>query len=248
MSDKPRCEPLGDTALLWTWSGGIGIETSRMVLDAYRALREDTDLVGAGMVDIVPAYNALAVHFEPAHVDLPALRERVEAVLRSVGTDATETGQGYVAPTSVSHAYVSGEPTARAHVTREYVAHEHGASPPIHRLPVVYDGQDLSRVADHAGMSPTEVISLHLNGTYTVAMIGFRPHFPYLIGMDERLATPRLATPRTRVPAGSVGIAGSQTGVYPEASPGGWNIIGRTDPALLRPIRPGDLVEFQEER
>lgn len=114
------------------------------------------------------------------------------------------------------------------------------------RLPVTYDGEDLVRVARHAGLSVRAVIKRHLLPDYTVAMIGFRPHFPYLIGLDETIATPRLESPRTRVAAGSVGIAGAQTGVYPEDSPGGWNIIGRTDPELLTPIRPGDTIIFEE--
>ena len=113
-------------------------------------------------------------------------------------------------------------------------------------LPIRYDGPDLARVAEHAGITPEEVIRLHAGGKYVVAMIGFLPHFPYLIGLPERLATPRLSSPRTRVPAGAVGIGGAQTGVYPVASPGGWNIIGTTDPDCLPALEPADQVRFEK--
>jgi inhibitor of KinA len=112
-------------------------------------------------------------------------------------------------------------------------------------IPVIYDGEDLARVAGHNGLLPAEVIRLHCAVSYAVAMIGFRPYFPYLIGLDPRLATPRLESPRTRVPAGSVGIGGLQTGIYPEESPGGWNLIGRMAPERLRVILPGDTIIFK---
>jgi inhibitor of KinA len=122
------------------------------------------------------------------------------------------------------------------------------------RLPVCYEephAPDLGDVARHAGITAAEVVAIHSAGTYLVYMLGFTPGFPYLGGMSERIATPRRKSPRTRIPAGSVGIAGSQTGVYPLASPGGWNIIGctpvplfdhtRQPPALLG---PGQYVRF----
>ena len=108
-------------------------------------------------------------------------------------------------------------------------------------LPVVYggeDGPDLEAVAQHAGLSTRQVIEIHSGTGYRVYMIGFAPGFPYLGGLDERIACPRLKTPRIRVPAGSVGIAESQTGVYPNASPGGWQIIGRTAMKLFDPVSP----------
>ena len=116
----------------------------------------------------------------------------------------------------------------------------------IHRLAVVYDGQDLARVASLTKLSKSETIQRHSQAQYTVAMIGFLPHFPYLIGLDPSLHVPRLETPRERVPEGSVAIGGEQTGVYPEASPGGWNLIGRMNPEHLQLLEPGDKVEFFE--
>ena len=106
----------------------------------------------------------------------------------------------------------------------------------IVEIPVVYggdDGPDLHFVADHAGITEDAVIELHSGTDYRVYMLGFSPGFPYLGGLDERIAAPRLKTPRVLVPAGSVGIAESQTGVYPNAGPGGWRIIGRTSVSLF---------------
>lgn len=113
-------------------------------------------------------------------------------------------------------------------------------------LPVRYDGEDLAAVAARADLSERELIELHTRPRYTVAMIGFLPHFPYLIGLDKRLATPRREDPRPRVPAGSVAIGGAQAGIYPRECPGGWNLIGTTDPRRLGFLRPGDTVLFRE--
>ncbi len=124
----------------------------------------------------------------------------------------------------------------------------------IYELPVAYGGahgEDLDDVAGHAGMMADEVISIHSGTDYRVYMLGFAPGFPYLGGMDERIATPRLASPRVRVPAGSVGIAETQTGVYPIASPGGWRLIGNTPVSLFDPsadppvpFLPGSFIRF----
>ena len=121
-------------------------------------------------------------------------------------------------------------------------------------IPVRYGGDqgpDLENVAGLTGLTTAEVIHLHSSAEYTVCFIGFLPGFPYLSGMDPRLAAPRLATPRQLVPAGSVGIAGSQTGIYPLDSPGGWQIIGRTPLTIFDPhreppvlLKAGDRVKF----
>ena len=119
-------------------------------------------------------------------------------------------------------------------------------------VPVCYGGaygEDLPVVARHAGLSEEEVIRLHSGRTYRIYMLGFLPGFPYLGGLDERLFTPRRETPRTRIPAGSVGIGGQQTGIYPMESPGGWQLIGRTPLCLFSPGRAlpyaaGDSIRF----
>lgn len=121
-------------------------------------------------------------------------------------------------------------------------------------IPVLYgnaSGPDLEPAATTLALSPSELIRLHSEREYTVYMMGFTPGFPYLGILNEKLALPRLSTPRTRVPAGSVAIAGSQTGIYPVDSPGGWHILGHTPLKLFDPtseipflFAPGDIVKF----
>ena len=129
--------------------------------------------------------------------------------------------------------------------------------PPVRepiQIPVVYGGgggPDLDAVAGFAGCSPAEVVERHASTTYRVYMLGFVPGFAYLGRVDRLIAAPRHRVPRERVPAGSVGIAGEQTGVYPVETPGGWQLIGRTNLRMFDPDRhpaslllPGDLVRF----
>lgn len=128
------------------------------------------------------------------------------------------------------------------------------SAPQAIHIPVLYGGDmgpDIGFVAQHAGVSEQEVISIHSGANYLVYMMGFSPGFAYLGGLDERLATPRLQSPRAEIPAGAVGIAEAQTGVYPVASPGGWQLIGRTPLKLFDPDREppallaaGDYARF----
>jgi inhibitor of KinA len=122
-------------------------------------------------------------------------------------------------------------------------------------VPVCYGGDlgpDLADVAAFAGCSEADVVSLHSGRDYRVYMVGFVPGFAYMAEVEARIAAPRRASPRTAVPAGSVAIAGGQTGVYPAVTPGGWNLIGRTalqpyDPDREQPFlfKPGDRVRFR---
>jgi inhibitor of KinA len=122
-------------------------------------------------------------------------------------------------------------------------------------IPVKFGGDygpDLDTAAALSGLAPDEFVSIFLEREYRVYMLGFLPGFPYMGEVDERIAVPRLASPRTRVPRGSVGIAGRQTGIYPLESPGGWQLIGRTDVKMFEPesdppvlLQPGDLVTFR---
>ena len=122
----------------------------------------------------------------------------------------------------------------------------------VYEIPVCYGGEygpDLQFVARHAGLRTDEVIRLHSAPSYLIYMMGFMPGFTYLGGLDERLHTPRLSAPRVRIPAGSVGIGGEQTGIYPMESPGGWQLIGRTPLCLFAPGRAlpyaaGDSIHF----
>ncbi|MEO7241401.1 MAG: 5-oxoprolinase subunit PxpB [Variovorax sp.] len=125
-------------------------------------------------------------------------------------------------------------------------------------IPVHYGGEagpDLAHVAAHTGLAIAEVVRRHAAGDYTVFMLGFLPGFAFMGGLAPELATPRRAEPRTQVPAGSVGIGGEQTGIYPMPSPGGWQLIGRTALSLFDAeaeaptlLRPGDSVRFVAER
>lgn len=124
----------------------------------------------------------------------------------------------------------------------------------IVELPTVYGGEygpDIEFVADHNNLTTKEVIEIHSSKDYLVYMLGFTPGFSYLGGMSEKIETPRLQTPRTKIPAGSTGIAGKQTGIYPIDSPGGWQLIGRTPVKLYNPLteppvllNAGDYVRF----
>jgi len=158
----------------------------------------------------------------------------------------------------------SGESLAAAVLARLADGHEPrgaGAGPArlpagrVVEVPVAYGGEhgpDLDDVAARTGLPADEVVRLHASADYRVAMVGFAPGFPYLVGLPAALAVPRLDVPRLRVPAGSVGIGGGQTGVYPLATPGGWRIIGRTPLAFFVPEREppvivaaGDVVRFR---
>lgn len=130
-------------------------------------------------------------------------------------------------------------------------AESHRFSPRLVELPVSYNGPDLARVSTHCRLDETEIIRRHSSAVYDVYFLGFSPGFAYLGGLDPCLATPRLANPRVQVPAGSVAIGGAQTAVYPQATPGGWNLIGHCPEILFdvgceNPCRlmPGDQVRF----
>jgi len=132
------------------------------------------------------------------------------------------------------------------------LADDHAPPEPVEiELAVTYDGPDLAEVAQLASLSPEEVVARHCAATYTAGFLGFTPGFAYLLGLDERLHVPRRAEPRTRVPGGTVAIAGVYSGVYPRESPGGWRLLGRTDAELFDASRKqpallaaGDRVRF----
>lgn len=121
----------------------------------------------------------------------------------------------------------------------------------LHRIPVIYDGPDLEAVSARLGLTPQRTAELHSGPIYRVFLVGFVPGWAYLGPLPEELALPRLEVPRKQVPAGSVAIAGRQTGIYPLTSPGGWHLIGRTSVRLFFPdrdppslFRTGDRVKF----
>jgi inhibitor of KinA len=170
-----------------------------------------------GIVEIVPAYASLLIHYDPTVLSEPVVIAWIERC-------ACRMDEGLL------------------------------AEPRLVEIPIFYggvNGPDLESLARAHELSVEEVIRLHSQAIYTVYMTGFTPGFPYLGGLPDLLVTPRLETPRSSVRAGSVGIAGSQTGIYPVESPGGWQIIGYTPTRLFDPFREppallsaGDQVRF----
>ncbi|MDR2550169.1 MAG: 5-oxoprolinase subunit PxpB [Desulfobulbus sp.] len=191
----------------------------------------------------------------------PAVNERVRrmaALIEAARHPAIEAVVPSYATLAIHYDPDLVEPAALGDLLRglEALAEEATVPPATTiEIPVCYGGEfgpDLATVAAHNRLAPDEAIRLHSRTVYRIYAIGFTPGFCYLGGLDPRLHTPRLATPRQRVPAGSLGIAGGQTGIYPLASPGGWQLIGRT-PLLLFdchrtppvPYRPGDAIRFR---
>jgi KipI family sensor histidine kinase inhibitor len=205
----------GDTMLLVEIAGHV---VDPLVNErAIRLAARLQDRLGARVRDIVPAYCAVGVHYDPLRTDLEALERVIREEARQVAVSAL-------------------------------------SDRPVVEVPVRYggdDGPDLDAVAEWANCTPAEVIERHAARTYRVFMLGFVPGFAYMGRVDSRIAAPRRRVPRERVPAGSVGIAGEQTGVYPIATPGGWQLIGRTDAVMFEGtrtppslVRPGDAVRF----
>ncbi|HET9819237.1 MAG TPA: 5-oxoprolinase subunit PxpB [Rhodanobacteraceae bacterium] len=232
-------ETLAEDALLLRFGDGIDATVNARVHEAARALRE---AALPGVADITPAYASLLLRFDPfARIDAEPGKpphEHLAEIVRAVLLDASAKTPG---------------PGFRR--DDEQKSDASGSSPRIIEIPVRYGseyGPDLVEVAAHAEISPGEVIEKHAAVEYSVAMLGFAPGFPYLLGLDPALHMPRRADPRTRVPAGSVGIGGAQTGIYPCELPGGWQLIGRTPRVLFDPRReppcllaPGDKVHFR---
>jgi len=208
---------------------------------------------------IVPAGDAAVIVEFEERID-PAVNARTIACAEAIQA-MNMPGVRDVVPTYRSVAIYFDPLRTDGDALLERIAHEaeHAVVPdattsvPV-RIPVCYGGElgpDLASVAVFAGMPEEEVVRVHSSATYRVFMLGFVPGFAYLGLVDERIAMPRHSTPRVRVPTGSVGIAGVQTGIYPTESPGGWQLIGRTptrpfDPARSEPflMKAGDSVQF----
>ena len=217
-----RLYPLGDAAVVVDFGGGINAATHAAIAAfSARLARQPC----AGLREVVPAFTTLTVYYDP--------------------WQASENGR---------HApYERVATQLRALLTAAEVAEDASESELV-EIPVCYGGAfgpDLAFVAAHTGLSPAEVIARHTGPEYLVHLIGFAPGFPYLGGMDARLATPRRPQPRSLVPAGAVGIAGPQTGIYSLPTPGGWQLIGRTPLALFNPawaapslLRAGQRLRF----
>ena len=218
--------PLGDAAVVVQFGDAISPATHAAIraFGAHLARHPFP-----GLREGVPAFTTLTVYYDPwlasgggRHPPYETVAAALRALLATVG-----------APAAADEAPAVETPA---------------------EIPVCYGGAwgpDLDVVARHAGLSAAEVVARHAAPEYLVYMIGFAPGFPYLGGLDAGLATPRLAQPRPRVPAGTVGIAGPQTGIYPLPTPGGWQLIGRTplrlfDAARAAPslLRAGQALRF----
>lgn len=225
MSPIERIEPLGEGCALVRLGNGIDPNLNRSAV----ALAKSISSKGfGGLIEAVPAYDSVAVYFDPRHLaETQGEKSPFEFVTDAVVQIASE---GW--PSDLE---------AGRHL----------------EIPVKFGGEagpDLEGAASRSGLDMDEVIRIFTSSTYRVYMLGFLPGFPYMATVDERIAVPRLETPRTSVPAGSVGIAGNQTGIYPFESPGGWQIIGATSLTIFDPyrnepamFRPGDEVTFVSE-
>ncbi|MBZ0221555.1 MAG: 5-oxoprolinase subunit PxpB [Dokdonella sp.] len=215
-------EPLGETTLLLRFGTQVDAAVNARVHAAAALLRK---VEMPGLLDLIPAGASLALHY-----DAPFW----------AGSSGEPPWQ-HLAGTL--RAVFATPPTASADSGR------------VVEVPVCYGGEfgcDLDAVASHAGIDAACAIARHCAGEYRVAMLGFAPGFPYLLGLDPTLHMPRRAQPRLRVPPGSVAIGGAQTGIYPRELPGGWHLIGRTPVSLFdveaRPpslLAPGDRVRFR---
>lgn len=204
-SSPPVIAPLGDQALTVTFAARVDAEAAARVSALRHQLQTRSPV---GVIELVPGYVALTVHYRPTETDYESLRRAVaDGVAASVDPVERDAGR-------------------------------------LVTIPVRYDGPDLAEVATATGLQPDQVIARHAGREYRVVLLGFVPGFAYLTGLDPALELPRRSAPRPRVPAGSVAIAGAQTGVYPAATPGGWHLLGTTTSAMFDPTRrPPNLLE-----
>ena len=218
MTFKPKIVPLGDSALLIQLGDEIDITINQRV-HTLAALMNISHL--KGMIETVPAYATLLVHYDPLNLSFRQLKDYLSEKLIQVNDNVSRKRRQLEVPVRYGGKY----------------------------------GVDLESVARHCQLQIEDVIRIHSRKTYTVFMMGFTPGFPYMGKLDDAILMPRLEMPRTRVPAGTVAIAGSQTGIYPIDSPGGWQLIGWTPLQLFHPesespflFSPGDEVKFIVEK
>jgi inhibitor of KinA len=223
-------EPISEDTLLLRFGSSLAPAINAQVHAVARAIRK-ANL--PGVLDVAPAYATLLLRVDPLAWLDDGSGHPLERIAAAIATAIPGTGPGHEQATPAS---------------RNDSAH-------FVEIPVCYGGEngpDLDAVAKHTGLSCDDVIARHAAAEYHVAMLGFAPGFPYLLGLDPALQAPRRADPRTRVPAGSVAIGGAQTGIYPRELPGGWHLIGRTPRVLFDPAReppallaPGNRVRFR---
>jgi inhibitor of KinA len=204
--------PLGDSALIVRIRDQFQDAPAQTLDEVLAAMHRIERAQIPGIIELAPAYTTVAVYFDP---------------IRLIDSGADPGGVVDWLTKKLSDALGDSRRRRRDRGDRRSI-----------EIPVCCDTEfalDLEQVAHRAELSPAEVVDLYCAGTYWVGCIGFTPGFPFLLGLPQKLATPRRDTPRKEVPAGSVAIGGKQTGIYPLRSPGGWNVIGRT------PLRLFDL-------
>lgn len=220
---KITMHPLGDQALLIDFGDSIDEEINYKVRKVASHLdKEKPDW----MIEYIPAFTTVTVFYDPYYIAKQTTTET------QLPYDWVQEKMGRLL-SDLKH---------------------HNQNSRTVEIPVCYGGElgpDLPYVAKQNNMTEDEVIATHMKGNYVVYMIGFAPGFPYIGGMDKKIATPRRDDPRLIIPAGSVGIAGEQTGVYPIETPGGWQLIGRTPLKLFNPenetpslLQAGDRISF----
>lgn len=224
MSKSYSFFPLGDSAVLIQFEDIVSEKVHRLVTAMARRLEKNPF---PGWIECIPSYTSLAVYYDYDKIGKPDGFDTVFAYVCSMLDERME------------------EEAGEKDITKYEVVD----------IPVCYGGDygpDLDEVAQKNRLSPMDVIRIHSGQDYLIYAIGFAPGFPYVGGIPEQIATPRKQTPRLLIPAGSVGIAGTQTGIYPIETPGGWQIIGRTPLALFRPeaepptlLKSGQYIRFR---
>jgi KipI family sensor histidine kinase inhibitor len=221
--------PLGDSALVLRVRDQFADAPEETLDEMLRVFQRLQRATIPGVIELAPAYTSIAVFFDPVAI------AKSSGPLNDVFDWLASRIRAVVA---------AGDRGRKVRARSRNV-----------EIPVCYDAEfalDLDDVARHTRLSATEIVDLHSTGEYRVACIGFVPGFTFLAGLPKNLATPRRDVPRKEIPAGSVGIGGAQTGIYPLRSPGGWNLIGRTPLKLFDPTKdpptllcPGNRVRFR---
>lgn len=227
-SDFIQISPIGDSAVIVQLGTQINLVTHKRLVELSRYL-DNHPL--PGMVEYVPAFTSITIFYNPLQLH-------------------SEKADPAILPYELIYQKVK---QIIAHLEDKVSEAKLGVK--TVEIPVCYGGDfgpDLNYVAKYNKLTPEEVIEIHSHNDYLVYMIGFAPGFPYLGGMSKQIATPRKPSPRLCIPAGSIGIAGEQTGAYPIETPGGWQLIGRTPLALFNPnlvppslLQAGDTIRFR---
>lgn len=220
-----RIFPISENAVTIDFGNEISVELNEKVIELADFITKNHF---EGLVEVVPAYSSLTVFF-----DLTKVRQSY---------DEFDTACSFV-KTFIENALTQLKKKKKSESR-------------LIKIPVSYSEKfavDLDYVAQNANLTKKQIIQIHTSKVYRVFMIGFLPAFAYMGEVDDRIATPRKTTPRTRIERGSVGIAGKQTGIYPLESPGGWQIIGKTELEIFKPeseeislLKTGDLVKFYD--